>query len=192
MRCTLWDSKRFPGISSLNIPVFQFPFGIPFHSLFLVGITLTDIKMQQNINEIKVSYTTKLKYQELKSITTSFDAIKMLRSFWNKDILEYKEEFYVLLLNRSNKVIGYHKISEGGSSSTQVDPKMIFSVALKCNACAVILAHNHPSGNIKPSQSDIDLTQKLKDGGKLLEVSVLDHIIVTAEDYYSFADEGKM
>ena len=148
--------------------------------------------MQQNICEIKVSYSSKVKYKELKTISCSMDVVEILRSFWSKDILEYKEEFYVLILSRSNKVRGYHKISEGGASATLVDPKMIFSVALKCNACAVILAHNHPSGNTKPSQSDIELTRKIKEGGKILEISVLDHIILTAESYYSFADEGEM
>lgn len=120
------------------------------------------------------------------------DAVNLLKSIWSEDILEYKEEFYILLLTRANKVRGYHKVSEGGSSGTLVDPKMIFSVALKSNSCAVILAHNHPSGNTRPSQSDLDLTQKLKEGGKLLEISVLDHIIITSDDYYSFADEGVM
>lgn len=148
--------------------------------------------MNPNISEIKVRYSSKVKHNELKSITCSMDVVEILRSFWNKDILEYKEEFYVLILSRANKVRGYHKISEGGASATLVDPKMIFSVALKCNACAVILAHNHPSGNTKPSQSDIDLTKKIKEGGKILEISVLDHIILTSENYYSFADEGVM
>lgn len=148
--------------------------------------------MQQNISEIKVSYSSKVKYKELKTITCSKDVVEILRGFWSKDILEYKEEFYVLILSRSNKVRGYHKISEGGASATLVDPKMIFSVALKCNACAVILAHNHPSGNTKPSQSDFDLTKKIKEGGKILEISVLDHIILTNESYYSFADEGEL
>lgn len=148
--------------------------------------------MQQNISEIKVSYTSKVKFSDMKSITCSMDAVKLLRSIWSEDILEYKEEFYILLLARANKVRGYHKVSEGGSSGTLVDPKMIFSVALKSNSCAVILAHNHLSGNTKPSQSDLDLTQKLKEGGKLLEISVLDHIILTVGEYYSFADEGEI
>ena len=75
-------------------------------------------------------------------------------------------------------------------SGTVADPKLIFAAALKACASSIILAHNHPSGNLKPSQSDIDLTRKLKDGGKLLEIQMLDHIIVTTEGYYSFADEG--
>lgn len=125
-------------------------------------------------------------------IKCSKDAETLLRSIWNMDTIELKEEFCILLLSRVNKVKGYYKVSEGGVSGTVVDPKIVFSVALKCSACAIILAHNHPSGNTTPSVQDLDLTKKLVAGGKLLEISVLDHLILTTEEYYSFADEGAM
>ena len=114
-----------------------------------------------------------------------------MRSIWSDD-LEIREEFNILLLNRANHVLGWFNVSVGGTSATVIDPKLIFSVALKCNASGVILAHNHPSGNLNPSDADLNLTTKLKEGGKILEIKILDHIILTSESYYSFADEGIM
>jgi DNA repair protein RadC len=102
----------------------------------------------------------------------------------------HHEEFWVLLLNRANRVIKKHQISQGGVAGTVADPKIIFKVALAELASGIILAHNHPSGNLTASQSDIDLTKKLKDAGKLLEIQVLDHVIIAGQKYFSFADEG--
>lgn len=100
------------------------------------------------------------------------------------------EEFWVLLLNRSNRLIKKKRISEGGVSGTVADPKIIFKLALDELASGLILAHNHPSKNLKPSDSDLSLTKKLKEAGKLLEIAVLDHIIVAGQQYFSFTDEG--
>ena len=100
------------------------------------------------------------------------------------------EEFWVLLLNRANRVMKKKRISEGGVSGTVADPKIIYKFALEELACGVIVAHNHPSGNLTASQSDIDLTKKLKEAGKFLEVQLLDHLIVAGQKYFSFADEG--
>ncbi|GHM99497.1 DNA repair protein RadC [Cytophagales bacterium WSM2-2] len=100
------------------------------------------------------------------------------------------EEFWVLLLNRANRLIKKKRVSEGGVSGTVADPKIIFKLALDELASGIIVAHNHPSGNLKPSESDITLTKKLKEGGKLLEINVLDHIIAGHNQYLSFADEG--
>ena len=93
-------------------------------------------------------------------------------------------------LDGANSVLGWSKTSQGGLAGTVAYPKVIFQLALKANACGIILAHNHPSGNIKPYDADIRLTRKLKDAGQLLDLPVLDHIILTSEAYYSFADEG--
>lgn len=152
--------------------------------------------MQQNLfntrlSEIRVSYKSKVKYSEMRKINDSKEAEEILRSIWS-DNLELREEFYMLLLNRANKVLGYFRVSEGGTSGTIVDPKIVFSVALKGHASSIIIAHNHPSGNTKPSDSDLRLTKNLVDGGKLLEISVLDHLILTSETYFSFSDEGLM
>src|SRR3990170_6054261 len=95
------------------------------------------------------------------------------------DLLELQEEFKIMLLNRYNKVIGIFTVSSGGIAGTVADPKLIFGCALKAAASGIILAHNHPSGNLTASQADIDLTRKFKEAGKLLDIQVLDHIIIT-------------
>lgn len=122
-------------------------------------------------------------------VTCSNDAVEVLRSIWS-DQIEYREEFIILCLNRANKVLGYSRISSGGTTGTVADPKIIFQIALKSNASSIILAHNHPSGNSKPSESDTKLTDKLKNAGQLLDIPVLDHVILTIESFFSFADEG--
>lgn len=102
------------------------------------------------------------------------------------------EEFWIVLLNRANKVIYKQRISSGGTSGTVVDAKIIFKIALEKLASSIILYHNHPSGNLRPSSCDLELTRKIKSGGKMLDISVLDHIIVADSGYYSFADEGTL
>ena len=101
------------------------------------------------------------------------------------------EEFWILLMNKSNHIVRKHQVSSGGVSGTIADPKMIFKVAVENLASAMILVHNHPSGNKKPSDADVQLTNKLKQAGILLDIPVLDHIIFTNDGYYSFADNGK-
>jgi DNA repair protein RadC len=100
------------------------------------------------------------------------------------------EEFWILLLNRGNKILNSICISQGGLSGTVADPKKIFKTALEQYAASVILCHNHPSGNTRPSESDIRLTQKLKKAGSFLDLPVIDHIIIGEDSYFSFADEG--
>ncbi len=106
--------------------------------------------------------------------------------------MEFIEQFKIILLNRGNKVLGIYEVSTGGRAGTIADPKVIFAVALKGAAASIILAHNHPSGSLKPSQADVNLTRKIKSGGDILEIPVLDHLILTTDSYYSFADEGVM
>jgi DNA repair protein RadC len=103
-----------------------------------------------------------------------------------------QEQFWILLLNRANRVIGRQLISSGGVSGTVVDAKLVFKKALEATASSIILCHNHPSGNARPSQADIDITRKLKTAGSTLDITVLDHLIVCDQQYYSFADEGKL
>ena len=102
------------------------------------------------------------------------------------------EEFWVLLLNRANFIMSKQFISKGGQAGTVVDPKIIFKVALEHNAASLIVAHNHPSGNLKPSEADITLTKKLKQAGLMLDLPVYDHLIVTDNGFLSMADEGLM
>jgi DNA repair protein RadC len=120
-------------------------------------------------------------------ITSSHSVYEILKS----DLLDIPhEEFWVLLLNRANRVIKKVRISQGGVSGTVVDPRIIFKLAVEALASGIIVAHNHPSGNLTASQADILLTQKLKEGGKLLEIQVLDHVIIAGQKYFSFADDG--
>jgi DNA repair protein RadC len=122
-------------------------------------------------------------------IKTSRDAYTILHSLIGE--LPY-EEFWMLLLDRANKIIKKVKVSEGGISGTVVDPKKIFCIALEHHATNIILGHNHPSGVCAPSEADLRITKKIKDSGTMLEIAVLDHLIVAFDNYYSFADEGSL
>jgi DNA repair protein RadC len=142
-----------------------------------------------NLAEIEVSYTSKVKYKDMQIVKSSKDAEKIFRTIW-QPTLEFRESFYILLLNRANKVLGWYRISEGGLSGTVADPRIIFSIALKCNALNIVMAHNHPSGNNQPSAADVQLTKNITEAGRVLEITVLDHLILTKENFYSFVDEG--
>lgn len=142
------------------------------------------------VSEINLTYKPKFKASERPKITSSKDAYNILFNNWDLDKIELLEQFKILLLNRANNVIGIFQVSSGGIAGTVADSKLIFSTALKACASSIILSHNHPSGNIQPSPQDIELTKKIKAGGSYLDISVLDHIIVTPDRYYSFSDEG--
>jgi len=142
----------------------------------------------KKISEINISYkSTKLNNQ---IVRCSHEAYDIFRKFWNNDTIELFEESKIILLNRANHVLGIYSLSKGGVSGTVADAKIIFGVALKCMASAIVFAHNHPSGNTKPSNTDLELTKSLVEAGKLLQIEVLDHVILTANSYFSFADEG--
>ncbi len=141
--------------------------------------------------EIEVSYKTKVKARDRPKITGSKDAHQILFEIWAKETIEYLESFYLLLLNKANAVLGYRLISTGGMSGTVVDVKQLLAVALKANAAGIIMAHNHPSGNLEPSQADYDLTKRVKNAGVILDLPLLDHLILSHDGTYrSFADEG--
>jgi DNA repair protein RadC len=124
-----------------------------------------------------------------KKITSSRDVYELFQA----ELAEKKYEgFWLLLLDRSNKIVGQEKISEGGTSGTVADPKRIFKAAIDRHASSIILCHNHPSGNVEPSQADISLTKKMIHAGSLLDIQILDHVIVGEENYFSFADENMM
>jgi len=140
------------------------------------------------IKEIKLSYSSN--GIENVKITDSKSAYKLLLDNWDMDTIQLQEEFKVLLLNRANIVLGIYNLSKGGVSGTIVDVKLLLASAIKANASSVIVAHNHPSGNLNPSESDKRLTRKIKEGAKYLDIALLDHIIVTKESYYSFSTDG--
>lgn len=140
------------------------------------------------VNEIKLSYTRKGNSEKL--VSNSRDAVDVFRQHFDSDEIDYRESFFALYLSQNNKVLGIRKISESGISSTIVDVRIIMQTALLCNASSLIVAHNHPSGNLKPSAEDLKITQHLKDASEFLNIKLLDHCILTSTDYMSFADEG--
>lgn len=142
------------------------------------------------VAEILLSYKSKVKPSLRPKISNSHDARDVFMNSWDMSRIELQEQFKVLFTNRANRVLGIFELSSGGTGGTVADPKLIFIAALRVGASGIIMAHNHPSGNLQPSQADIDLTRKVKEGGKYLEIQMLDHIILTSEGYYSFSDEG--
>src|SRR5215831_12705018 len=139
------------------------------------------------VAEITVSY--KPAAEKKPVIVSSLDAFNLLRDLYSPDTICLQEQFSVLYLNRSNKVIGYYRVSVGGITGTVADPRLILGVALKCAASSIILCHNHPSESIKPSLQDEELTKKIKEAAKVMDIQVMDHLIITPTQYYSFADE---
>jgi len=142
------------------------------------------------VPEIEITYTPKLKISELPIVVSSKQSYELLIQTWDKGKLEFIEQFKIIMLNKNNRVLGIYNASIGGFSHTIVDPRVIFIAALNTRSTAIILAHNHPSGNLKPSADDILFTKRLKEAGELLQITVLDHIILTAEGYTSFNEEG--
>ncbi|MEI6575102.1 MAG: JAB domain-containing protein [Bacteroidota bacterium] len=152
-------------------------------------VSLGDFVTSPELAEVKVVYKSRPK--ERVKVRSSRDAYEIFYQIFDKDTIEYQEQFYLLLLNRANMVIGWVRLSQGGMSGTVVDPKVIFSIALTTCTTCLVLCHNHPSGSIIPSEADLALTKSLGQAGKLLEITVLDHLIIGQEGcYYSFADEG--
>jgi DNA repair protein RadC len=150
----------------------------------------TNEKSLFEVAEIQLSYKSKVKASLRPKIESSKDCEAIFRKYWDAEKIEFVEQFKVLMMNRGSKAIGIYEVSSGSTAGTCVDVRGIFVAALKMNASGVILAHNHPSGNLKASQSDKDLTRQMKEAGRFLEIRVLDHIILSSEGYYSFADEG--
>ena len=142
--------------------------------------------------KIQISWDKKVKKSELIPLTSSTQSVAVLREIFSKDTFDWTEEMILLCMNRANKIVGFYKVSSGGISGTICDPKVVFTIALNCGASSIILAHNHPSGNTTPSQADKLITQKIKSGGEILDIKLLDHVILTDESYYSFADEGEI
>lgn len=146
-----------------------------------------DVKSYQTVTKVRlVKEPTELPKTKINS---SMEAYELALQFYDGDI-EIVESFYCIYLNRANKVTSFSEISSGGTCATVVDPKIIFNQAFQLLAQALILVHNHPSGNIKPSDQDKALTEKIKNIAKLHEVTLLDHIIVTPDAYFSFSDSG--
>ncbi len=144
------------------------------------------------VAEVELVYHNRVLAAQRPKILSSSDAYRILLDTWDEGKIYLLEQFRILMLDRGNRVMGTTLISTGGIAGTVADPKIIFATALKCRAAALILAHNHPSSNLTPSHADMDLTRRLKQAGQWLDLPILDHLILSPEGYYSFADEGTL
>jgi len=150
----------------------------------------TKTLIMNTVNEISLTYKPTFLFDNVK-ISSSDTAYRILKNIWPDD-LNLSESFYCLHLNNANKVVNVHLVSKGGITGTPADQRLIFGTALKAAATAIILAHNHPSGTLRPSVSDDRITQKFKEIGELMLIKVVDHIIITEDGYFSYADEGEL
>ncbi len=145
-----------------------------------------------NIQEIKLHYIANISNDAI-TITSSDEAFNAFKQIFDPNTLAIREEFNILYLNRANKLIGSYQDFKGGITGVAIDLRIIFSIALKCLAVNIIVAHNHPSNNLKPSEEDLELTQKIHEAGKILDINLMDHLILgTDNNYVSFVKEGWM
>jgi len=145
---------------------------------------------EQGIAEVQIKYLRNPSETKPIIVKNSTIAVEAYRTFFEG--IEHRESCYLILLNRASEIIGFFLVSVGGITASVVDQRIIFQAALLSNSTAIILAHNHPSGNLEPSFADYELTQRIKSAGKFLDLPLLDHIIITRDSYFSFADEGKL
>lgn len=137
---------------------------------------------------VKLSYKKPMGFKTRPRLMTSSETVELINHLY-QDFVDHHEEFYAIYLTRNHYVLGVHHISTGGLSSTFVDPKIILQAALLTSAAAIVLIHNHPSGNKRPSECDVRLTRKIQEAAQLHDISIIDHIILTSEGFYSFSDE---
>ncbi len=142
------------------------------------------------IAEVELIYKRTVMPSKIPGVNSSTDSFNIFYNSWDMNKIELYEEFKVLLLNRANKVLGIFNVSSGGITGTVADPRLILMAAIKSVSSGLILCHNHPSGCLRPSRADEQLTQKIKQACMYVDISVLDHLIISKEGFYSFADEG--
>jgi DNA repair protein RadC len=159
-------------------------------------ISLGDFDRTPNLAELKMSYRRR-RSRRPKPVDDTRHAIvdsksceAYLRQIWNQDTLELREEFVMVCLNGAHHAMGWVNISSGGLDSALADSRIIFGVALQTASAAIVVAHNHPSGSLKPSPHDLATTKRLRSAGEILSITLLDHLIITRDAYFSFADSG--
>ena len=140
------------------------------------------------VSEIKISYMNEV--DEQIKVMGSSEVYQVLKANWDLDTIELQEEFKILLLNQGNQVLGIKSMFKGGINTCSIDVRLIMGMALKANASALVITHNHPSGNLNASESDKRITSKIKECCELFDIRLLDHIIMAKNSYLSFADEG--
>ena len=147
-------------------------------------------KLKFLLEEVELIYKPKFKISTRPVIKNSNDAYQLLTQVWDMDQIQLREQFKFLMFNRANRLLAVSQLSNGGITDTVADVRLIFATALKANAVLLLLAHNHPSGNLKPSKGDIELTLQIREAGRYLDILVFDHLIISSEGYLSMADEG--
>lgn len=140
--------------------------------------------------EVRLVYRNKTRANDRPKIDCAESAYKILKAHWGDDQISLVEEAKVMFLDNQLRLMSISTVSKGGMSGTIIDPRIVFAIALKRRSSAIILSHNHPSGNLKPSQADISLTRKFHEAGRLLEITLADHLIISEEGYYSMTNEG--
>lgn len=156
----------------------------------IIPKTTNSRRLSNKFEEVQLIYRNKTKAKDRPNITSPDAAYKILLDSWDKDQISLLEEAKILLLDNSLKLMSIASVSKGGLTGTVVDPRIVFAIALKRRASCFILCHNHPTGNLKPSESDLSLTKKFVEAGKLLNINVQDHLIITQNNYLSLANEG--
>ena len=159
-------------------------------------ITLKTLDRTPDLAELKVTYKRRRRkdtrqHAMPRALTTPVKVEEYLRTLWDQDTIDLREEFVVLCLDTSLTVLGWVRLHTGGLDSSPVDPRLVFGVALQTASAAIVVAHNHPSGNVEPSEQDIAVTKRLAQGAKLLGIRLLDHLILNREGSYSFATAGE-
>jgi DNA repair protein RadC len=144
--------------------------------------------------EVKINYSSKIKPSERPDISCPAVTYRLLteNAVFDPSTIEHREFFKILLLNNANKLLGISHLSEGSINGTVVDVRHIMQIAILANACKLIICHNHPSGNIAPSQEDDNRTLKIKNACCLMDITLADHLIISSENYYSYADNGRL
>ena len=140
--------------------------------------------------EVKLTYSANPQDHDYPILDNPADVYGYLCDIWDNDKLELQEEFIVIILNNALRVLGWSKVSSGGKTATIVDVTMVIQIALLANAHAVVVAHNHPSGTMRPSTADINLTNRIKKSLDLMGITLHDHLIITRDQFYSFKENG--
>lgn len=159
-------------------------------------ITLKTFERTPSLSELKVTYRRGRPKDDRQVkmpwvLSSPVKCHEYLRTLWDKDTIDLREEFVLVCLNSSLEVLGWVKLHTGGLDLAWVDPRLVFGVALQTASAAIVVAHNHPSGNAEPSEADRVMTRRLKDGARLLGIRLLDHVIVTRDGHFSFAEAGE-
>lgn len=141
---------------------------------------------------VKVSLDKELKTRDLIKLKSSKDTANAFRTIFDPNTFHWREELFLLCLNNDLRILGFYKLSSGGMSATCADVRIIFTVALKLGSSRIAIAHNHPSGSLRPSAADIELTKRVYEAAKIIDIQLIDHIILSDDAYYSFADEGDL